>query len=74
MTHPGVGWVTALATEVFLGDPMRFADGKAVASYIGMIPSEYSTCTSCLPLRVGQTDANDQNLQVDEWIAPCDPA
>jgi len=29
MTHPGVGPVTALATEVFLGDPGRFADGKA---------------------------------------------
>ena len=43
MTHPGVGPVTALATEVFLGDPQRFADGKAVASYIGMIPSEYSS-------------------------------
>ena len=43
MTHPGVGPVTALATEVFLGDPRRFADGKAVASYIGMIPSEYSS-------------------------------
>ncbi len=43
MTHPGVGPVTALATEVFLGDPTRFADGKAVASYIGMIPSEYSS-------------------------------
>jgi transposase len=43
MTHPGVGWVTGLATEVFLGDPLRFADGKAVASYIGMIPSEYSS-------------------------------
>jgi transposase len=26
MTHPGVGPVTALATEVFLGDPARFAD------------------------------------------------
>jgi hypothetical protein len=33
MTHPGVGWVTALGTEVFLGDPQRFAEGKAVASY-----------------------------------------
>jgi transposase len=43
MTHPGVGAVTALATEVFLGDPRRFADGKAVASYIGMIPSERSS-------------------------------
>ena len=43
MTHPGVGPVTALATEVFLGDPDRFADGKALASYVGMIPSEYSS-------------------------------
>jgi transposase len=43
MTHPGVGPVTALATEVFLGDPTRFADGKAVSSYIGLIPSERSS-------------------------------
>lgn len=43
MTHPGVGAVTALATEVFLGDPRRFGDGKAVASYIGMIPRERSS-------------------------------
>jgi transposase len=43
MTHPGVGPVTALATEVFLGNPTRFADGKAVASYVGMIPSEHSS-------------------------------
>jgi len=40
MTHPGVGPVTALATDVFLGDPARFADGKTLASYVGMIPSE----------------------------------
>jgi transposase len=43
MTHPGVGPITALATEVFLGNPMRFTDGKAVASYIGMIPREHSS-------------------------------
>src|SRR2546427_12087856 len=43
MTHPGVGAVTALATEVFVGDPCRFPDGKAVATYVGMIPSEYSS-------------------------------
>lgn len=43
MTHPGVGPITALATEVFLGDPHRFRDGKAVASYIGMIPREHSS-------------------------------
>src|SRR5258706_11257941 len=43
MTHPGVGPVTALATEVFLGDPARFADSKDLASYVGMIPSEHSS-------------------------------
>jgi transposase len=43
MTHPGVGAITALATDVFLGDPKRFADGKALASYVGIIPSEYSS-------------------------------
>jgi transposase len=43
LTHPGVGPVTALATDVFLGEPGRFDDGKAVASYVGMIPSEYSS-------------------------------
>jgi transposase len=37
LSQPGVGPVTALATEVFLGDPQNFADGKALASYVGMI-------------------------------------
>jgi transposase len=43
LTHPGVGPVTALATEVFLGDPNRFASGKNVASYIGRIPCEHTS-------------------------------
>lgn len=43
MTHPGVGPITALATDVFLGDAARFGNGKALASYVGMIPSEYSS-------------------------------
>src|SRR5437879_2211091 len=43
MTHPGVGSVTALARDVFLGDSARFEDGKAGVSYDGMIPSEYSS-------------------------------
>jgi transposase len=43
MTHPGVGPITALATEVFLGDPSRFADSKDLASYVGMIPGEHSS-------------------------------
>jgi len=38
MTHSGVGPITALATDVFLSDPKRFSDGKALASYIGIIP------------------------------------
>ncbi len=43
MTHPGVGPITALATDVFLSDPKRFRDGKALASYIGTIPRENSS-------------------------------
>src|SRR6201997_3939032 len=43
MTHPGVGPVTALATDVSLGDARRFADGKPLASYVGIIPREYSS-------------------------------
>ena len=43
LTHPGVGPVTALATDVFLGDPQRFADGGALASYVGLIQLEYSS-------------------------------
>lgn len=43
LTHPGVGPLTASATEVFLGDPSRFTTAKQVASYIGMIPCEYSS-------------------------------
>ena len=43
LTHPGVGPVTALATEVFLGDPTGFTRGKKVASYLGMIPCEHSS-------------------------------
>jgi len=43
MTHPGAGPITALATDVFLGDPARFANSKELASYVGMIPGEYSS-------------------------------
>jgi len=28
---------------VFLGDPQRFVDGKALASYVGLIPREHSS-------------------------------
>jgi transposase len=40
MTHPGVGPITALAFTLTLGPAQRFARGKQVASYFGLIPSE----------------------------------
>jgi transposase len=43
MTHSGVGPVTELATDVFLGDPKRFVGRKTLASYVGIIPREYSS-------------------------------
>jgi transposase len=43
LTHPGVGPVTALAMGQTLGPAERFAGGKQVASYFGLIPSERSS-------------------------------
>ena len=43
MTHPGVGPVTALAMVLTLGPADRFASGKQVGSYFGLIPSEDSS-------------------------------
>lgn len=39
----GVGDLTALCTIAELGDPKRFERGEQVASYCGLIPSEYSS-------------------------------
>jgi transposase len=43
MAHPGVGPVTALAFVLVLGTPQRFACGKQVGSYLGLIPCEDSS-------------------------------
>jgi len=43
MTQPGVGPVTALAYVLTLGEVERFRRGKQVASYLGLIPREYSS-------------------------------
>ena len=43
MTHPGVGPITALSFVLTIGDPARFACGKQVASYLGLIPAEDSS-------------------------------
>lgn len=43
MTHPGVGPLTALAMVLTLGPAERFASGKQVGSYFGLIPREESS-------------------------------
>ena len=43
MTQPGVGPITSLAFVLTLGDVGRFRRGKQVASYLGLIPREYSS-------------------------------
>jgi len=43
MTHPGVGPLTALAFVLIIGTPERFACGKQIASYVGLIPCEDSS-------------------------------
>lgn len=43
MTQPGVGPITSLAFVLTIGDAHRFPRGKQVASYLGLIPREYSS-------------------------------
>jgi transposase len=43
LTQPGVGPITSLAFVLTMGDVNRFARGKQVASYLGLIPREYSS-------------------------------
>jgi transposase len=39
MTHPGVGFLTALAFVLIIGTPERFECGKQIGSYVGLIPA-----------------------------------
>jgi transposase len=57
--------VTALATEVFLGDPKRFETGNQVASYIGMIPCEHS---SGKRQRLGKLSKEGNSLLRYLWV------
>lgn len=43
MTHPGVGPIVSLGTVVTLGEVKRFARGRHVASYVGLVPRESSS-------------------------------
>ena len=64
LTHPGVGPVTALATDVFLRDPSRFTTANEVASYIGMIPCEH---TSGKRQRLGKLSKQGNSLLRYLW-------
>ncbi len=43
MTHPGLGPITALAFVLIVDSAERFACGKQIASYVGLIPCENSS-------------------------------
>jgi transposase len=43
MTHPGVGPISGLVYVLVIGTPDRFACGKKIGSYLGLIPSEDSS-------------------------------
>ncbi|MGB9466943.1 MAG: transposase [Candidatus Acidiferrum sp.] len=43
MTQPGVGPIFSMAFVRTMGDVSRFQRGKQVASYLGLIPREYSS-------------------------------
>jgi transposase len=44
-TAPGVGVITALTYRAVLDDVSRFADARAVAAYLGLVPREASSGT-----------------------------
>ena len=43
MTQPGVGPVVALAYQLTILDPLRFATSRKLTSYPGLIPTEDSS-------------------------------
>ena len=47
MTAPGVGSITATAFVAALDDVERFRNASRVASYIGLVPREYSSGERC---------------------------
>ena len=47
MTLPGVGAAAAQSLVAALGDWLRFPDGDAAASYLGLTPSVRQSAHSC---------------------------
>ena len=60
---PGVGDYSARWLSNVLGDVSRFPDGRHVASYFGLVPSERTSCTE--PRRGGITKAGNTWLR---WL------
>jgi transposase len=46
LTVPGIGLLTATAVVGFIGDLKRFRSGRHFASYLGLVPREYSSGNS----------------------------
>jgi transposase len=42
-TVPGIGLLTATALVAFVGSPRRFPSGRRFASYLGLVPKEFSS-------------------------------
>jgi transposase len=76
MTHPGVGPLTALAFVLVLITPERFACGKQVSSYLGLIPCEDSSAGK---QRLGHLTKQGNTLlryllgEAAQTAARCDP-
>ncbi len=76
LTHPGVGPQTALATVLTLGDVARFRSARHVASYLGLVPSEYSSGGK---QRLGHISKQGSSLmrfllvEAGQSAARCDP-
>lgn len=62
-TIPGVGSYSARWLSNILGEVSRFPDGRHVASYLGLVPSERTSCTE--PRRGGITKTGNVWLR---WL------
>src|SRR5260221_7869844 len=76
MTQPGVGPITAMAFVLTMGDVNRFQRGKQVASYLGLIPREYSSGGK---QRLGSISKQGNGfmrmllVEAAQWAVRCDP-
>ena len=68
MTQPGVGPITSLAFVLTLGDVNRFPRGKQVASYLGLIPREYSSGGK---QRLGSISKQGNRFMRNEYLHRC---